>query len=55
MSNAVLPNDPEGLKAILADRDEYISELQEQVRWLKAVIHAETSERRAKPTANERH
>jgi transposase len=30
-----------------------ISELQEQVRWLKAVIHAATSERRAKPKANE--
>ena len=54
MSNAVLPNDPKALKAILADRDEYISELQEQVRWLKAVIHAATSERRAKPNANER-
>ncbi len=54
MSNAALPNDPKALKAILADRDEYISELQEQVRWLKAVIHAASSERRAKPTANER-
>ncbi len=54
MGNAVLPNDPKTLKAILADRDEYISELQEQVRWLKAVIHAASSERRAKPTANER-
>lgn len=54
MSNATLPNDPKALKAILADRDEYISELQEQVRWLKAVIYAATSERRAKPKANER-
>lgn len=54
MDNAALPNDPEALKTILADRDEYISELQEQVRLLKAVIHAASSEGRAKPAANER-
>ena len=48
-----LPTDSAAFKAILADKDEYIAQLQEQVRLLKAIIHLAKSERQAKPTVKE--
>ena len=48
-----LPNDPAVLKAILADKAGYISQLEEQVRLLKAILHLAKSERQAKPTTKE--
>lgn len=52
MDAVSLPDNPDALKAIIADRDSYISQLEEQVRLLKALRYQAKSEK-AKPRNRE--
>ncbi|TVR03273.1 MAG: IS66 family transposase, partial [Desulfovibrionales bacterium] len=45
MDASSLPDSPDALKAIIADRDSYISQLEEQVRLLKALHYQAKSEK----------
>ncbi len=52
MNTSFLPDDPAALKVILADKDAYIAQLEEQIRFFKALQFLAKSEK-ARPRRNE--